>query len=217
FRALFMVFFGESRTAAGSGTPHDSPSASVWGPLWLLAALSICGGWIGSPWFPAINFFSQWLAPVTEPGRVLIAERFAREAITTAHHSHVFEYAFVAISVFAALAGIGMAWLFYVRRRDLPDRWAINLGPVYRLLRDRYRVDELYGFLFVRPLMQFSETVLWKVCDVLLIDGAVNGVARLAVWLGAFARRMQTGFAQHYALAMLAGMTLLIIYFMAFE
>ena len=216
FRAMFMIFFGKDRTVNKAALCLNERSACVWAPLWLLAAASIAGGWVGAPWFPALNFFSHWLAPVTEQGRLLIASQGSREAVSSIHHSILFEHIFAAGSVLVALAGIGMAWFFYIRRPDLPDRCTRFLGPVYFLMRDRYRVDELYRFMVVHPLALFSKKVLWKVCDDILIDGAVNGVARLALRCGVLARRMQTGLMQHYALAMLAGMTLLIIYFMAF-
>jgi NADH-quinone oxidoreductase subunit L len=141
------------------------------------------------------------------------------------------EWLFILISILAAATGVGLGWLFYVRSPSLPALWAARLGPLYRASYHKYWVDELYGLLFTRRVMDASRGV-YKV-DSEVIDGAVNGSARLtrdaSLVTGAFdkyvidglvngvagfvkrlmsplIRATQTGFTQNYALVMVLGL-----------
>jgi NADH-quinone oxidoreductase subunit L len=86
---------------------------------------------------------------------------------------------------------------------------AAALGPVHALVRDKFRVDELYGALILRPLYALADFGA-RVVDPMLIDGAANGAARLVRHSGERLRRLQTGNVQHYAAAVLAGALVLL-------
>ncbi|HEX8144308.1 MAG TPA: NADH-quinone oxidoreductase subunit L [Pyrinomonadaceae bacterium] len=141
------------------------------------------------------------------------------------------EWLFIIISLLVAGIGIGLGLLFYVRRPMLPEAWAARLGPLYRASYHKYWIDELYGLLFTRRVMDASQGVY--TIDSEIIDGAVNGTARAtrdaSLMTGAFdkyvidglvngvagfvkrlmsplIRATQTGFTQNYALVMVLGL-----------
>jgi len=79
-------------------------------------------------------------------------------------------------------------------------------------VRDKYRIDELYGALIVRPLQGLSRNVLARGVDQGLIDGlGVNGVANaFRAAADDVLKYAQTGYAQSYLFAMLVGGAILI-------
>src|SRR5207248_8314794 len=87
------------------------------------------------------------------------------------------EWLFILISLVVAGIGIGLGWLFYVKKPGLPGVWAARLRPLYRASFNKYWVDELYGKLFTRRTMDAARAVY--TVDSRVIDGAVNGSAWL--------------------------------------
>ncbi len=114
---------------------------------------------------------------------------------------------FGALSSLSVLAGIGLAWLVYVKKSiPSPEEQA---RAWFLFLRDKWRFDELYEGAIVKPLRGFAN-FLWQVVDVRIIDGAVNGVG---LGIGAASqrlRRVQTGLVTNYALAIALGMVVLL-------
>jgi NADH-quinone oxidoreductase subunit L len=98
------------------------------------------------------------------------------------------EWLFILISLAVAGIGIGLGWLFYVKKPDLPNVWAARLRPLYRASFNKYWVDELYGKLFTRRTMDAARAVY--TVDSRVVDGAVNGSA----WLTRTASRIVGGF-----------------------
>jgi NADH-quinone oxidoreductase subunit L len=109
-----------------------------------------------------------------------------------------------------ALSGIFAAYLVYGRRSLAADPVAAGAPGAYRVLWNKYYVDELYDALFIRPYVALSR-LFWQVVDTQLIDGAVNGVGELVRWSSGRVRRLQTGNVQAYALAMLVGAICVIV------
>ena len=201
FRLLFLTFFGELRAAPEvAHHVHESPPVMTV-PLVILAALSIVGGWIGLPegwlWGSA---FGRFLAPVT--GHVALGE-----------HGAGVETALMLVTTLLAAAGATLAYVFYVRMPGLPYLLAWRLKPVYEFLVGKYWVDELYDALVVRPYVALS-TLLWRIVDQTMIDGAVNGVATAVVVNGQLWRYVQDGNVQHYALVFLGGAVALVSYYL---
>jgi NADH-quinone oxidoreductase subunit L len=196
FRALFLCFFGEYRGkpashghdehgAHGHGEPHESP-AVMWVPLAILAVLSLAGGYINVPRFLEPMF------PLAEGGE---------------------EAWLVYVSVAAGLGGIALAYLFYVVSPGLPEVIAgLFGGRPYRLIYDKYRVDELYDAAVVRPVVDGSRDLLWRVGDVRAIDGMVNGAGETARAIGSLLRRAQSGYIRNYAAWVLAGSILVMVW-----
>lgn len=116
------------------------------------------------------------------------------------------------IATTVAFAGAALAYVFYLRRPDMPATLSRNMRGVYELLLDKYRIDELYDATVVTPYVRCS-TFLWKVADQELIDGFVNGVAGSLIANGDLWRRLQTGNVQHYALVFLGGVVAVLAYY----
>ncbi len=167
----------------GEAHPHESPP-SMTIPLIVLAALSLGGGFIPVPHF---------LEPVFP-------------AMEGAH-----ETALVFVSVALGLGGIALAAWFYVLRPGLADRVAESLGGLYRLVYNKYFVDEVYWAMVVRPVVGGSRAVLWRVMDAGLIDGMVNGIGGRARDAGRVLRLLQSGNIRSYAAWVLLGSVFAII------
>ena len=167
----------------GQAHPHESPLVMT-APLGILAVLSLAGGYINVP---------KFLEPVF--GEL-------REA-----HDESLVY----ISVAAGLIGIAIAYLFYVLKPGLADSIANALGGVYRLVLNKYYVDEAYNAVVVQPLVDGSRTVLWRGVDAGLIDGIVDGTGTTARGIGGALRHLQSGYIRRYAAWMLVGSILVIV------
>ncbi len=207
FRLIFMTFFNECRAPEDvKDHAHESPRTMTL-PMSILAVLSVIGGFIGVPaLLGGSNRIEHFLEPVFSSGHQAAAGHAA------AHHaSHSTELAVMAVSVLIAFAGIGLAYLMYIKNRDLPRVLAQKGSFAYRLLLNKWYVDELYSFILVRPLYGLS-IFLWKGIDVLIIDGLVNGVAAFFRQSGSVLRVIQSGQVQAYAVSLVVGSLALIIY-----
>jgi NADH-quinone oxidoreductase subunit L len=208
---------------------HGSPHESGWlmtVPLVILAMLSIGGGIVGIPAaMGGSNELEHFLEPAVakfEPATTahagasptdLMAQAEPHGATPEAHaapaaheggHDTGTELLFTGISSVLALLGLGFG-LAYFKKNPL---WR---AP--KLLEDKYRIDELYNATVVGPLESLSRDGLWKIVDVKIIDGIVNGVARLFAALAGALRYTQTGFARNYAAVILVGAIIVIGYF----
>jgi NADH-quinone oxidoreductase subunit L len=225
FRLLFMTFTGEYRGAKpeahghgshddhGHHTPHESPWLML-APLVLLGVLSIIGGWVGIG-----NRFEHFLDPVIQKVSVEQSSALSAEATSTppaegeaAGESKGLETTLMAVSVLIALAGLGLAWFLYVRRPELPAVIAASLGGLYRLVLNKYWIDELYTAVIIGPLVAFSRLVLWQSVDQKAIDGTVNECAVAARDVSQIVRQQQSGLIRSYAGWIAAGAALVVAY-----
>lgn len=181
FRALFVTFFGNYR---GEAHPHESPKSMTL-PLIALALLSMGGGFLNVP---------HYLEPM-----------FPLD------HGAGHDMSLVLISLGAGLLGITFAYIFYVAKPELPAQIASSLGGVHRLVLNKFYVDEIYDFLFVKPLMKSSRSFFWPVMDVAVIDGAVNGVASQARAVGRVLRAWQSGSIRTYASWVVVGSVIILL------
>ncbi|MES1260142.1 MAG: NADH-quinone oxidoreductase subunit L, partial [Acidobacteriota bacterium] len=117
------------------------------------------------------------------------------------------------ISVAAGLLGIGLSYYMYVVNTELPGKIANSLGGFYRLVYDKYRVDEVYDAAVVRPVVDGSTTVLWHGVDQGVIDGIVNGVGHESKGIGDILKRLQSGNIRSYATWIAVGAVALLIAF----
>jgi NADH-quinone oxidoreductase subunit L len=98
-----------------------------------------------------------------------------------------------------------LAYLFYYVNPNLPEILVQRFRGLYLLSFNKWYVDELYDFLFVRPTVRLAKG-LWHYIDVTIIDnGCVNGVARAIQAWAANLRQIQSGQIQHYAIGMAFG------------
>jgi NADH-quinone oxidoreductase subunit L len=167
----------------GHEHPHESPRV-ITVPLMVLAALSLAGGFIRIPvWLE--KFFPAAEAPE--------------------------EFSLVAISVAAGLIGIALAWLMYIAKPALADSVASRFGALYRLVYNKYFVDEIYDAVVVKPLVNGSRVVLWRGVDAGLIDGAVNGIGSQSRGFGGWLKLFQSGNIRSYATWVVFGSVVLVI------
>ncbi|HET6175540.1 MAG TPA: NADH-quinone oxidoreductase subunit L [Candidatus Sulfotelmatobacter sp.] len=214
FRLLLMTFFGDYHEAKvdahghgthvhghddhGHGEPHESPIVMLV-PLMILALLSVVGGLVGIG-----NRFEHFLAPVF--GSTEVSEAAGEAA------SHGAEYLLMGISVFVALFGAWLAYLFYVSKPYLPQKIADGLNGFYTAVLNKYYVDELYAKLFVKPLIDGSTAILWQGVDRKVIDDTVNNAADGARQVSDEVRHMQSGNLRSYAGWIAAGSAVVIAY-----
>jgi NADH-quinone oxidoreductase subunit L len=205
---------------------HESPS-SMLVPLVLLAILSVAGGWIGIPnSLGGGDRFGRFLEPVTHgtgapPSfeQVSIAMRTGAP-IPTAEvpprpEDPRTERKLAGCSVLAALLGWFLADTLYRRKPELPARIAAHSRALYSLVLNKYWIDEIYGFLIVKPLLILSRYALWGGFDRGLIGGGGHVLAGVAQGSGSILRRIQSGNIRSYAgwLAIGAAAILLLAYF----
>ncbi len=180
-------------------TPHESPMSMVL-PLVVLALGAIVVGFFGVPEGLSFgllpNYFEHLLAPA-------IAHSGAGEAVAPAA-DHSTEWILTGVSTVIAVAGIVIGWIWFGRK---------PLWQPPTLLENKYYVDEAYDATIIAPVKAASTNLLWKVIDVGVIDGAVNGAAKLASASGDLLRRLQTGLARSYVAIVILGALAIIGYF----
>lgn len=201
FRLLFLTFHGEPRFRE-SVVPHESPRVMST-PLIILAVLAAVGGYVGVPEsLGGHNYFHHFIQH---------ASADASGVGTSEALLPLTENLGMILSILATAIGIGLAYQFYVREPGLPRQIATRLSGMYTLLQRKYYVDEIYRFLFVIPVSKGS-VHLWKRLDMGIIDGVVNGSARLTLALGGRLRRLQTGVVQNYVALFCLGVIFIIFY-----
>lgn len=201
FRLLSLTFEGEQRWDAGKH-PHEAPpTMSV--VLIVLAGLSVVGGFIGIPAsLGGGNAIEHWLAPV-------FARAHAKLALVP-HEVHAIEYVLMAVSVAVAVVGIYLARSWYLRRTEIPEQLATRHHRWYKVLLNKYFVDEIYEAAVVTPLMKGSERLLWKGLDVGVIDWVVNAVPRGIAFTSRALRVVQSGVVQNYVFVFVLGVAIII-------
>jgi NADH-quinone oxidoreductase subunit L len=233
FRLVFLTFFGESRVPHDvEHHIHESPR-SMTVPLMILALLSLVGGWIGWPEsLGGSDHFAKFLDPVIARHAEVIAA--VPEATQRAS-----EYELMAASVLVGLIGISLAWFFYLRRPRIPGTLAARSGGLYRLLYNKYYVDQIYDAMFVNRTKDLGTTLgafdrgvidglfvngagwvtrafssISMVWDKWIIDGLVNLAARI-VWIFSYPVRMiQSGRVSNYALLIVLGVLVFLGYYL---
>ncbi|MDA9208244.1 NADH-quinone oxidoreductase subunit L [Octadecabacter sp.] len=114
---------------------------------------------------------------------------------------------------FAMLLGFITAYIFYIRKPELPKKLAEQQAPLYNFLLNKWYFDELYDAIFVKPAMWLGK-FLWKKGDTNVIDGGINGVAMgIIPFLTRLAGRAQSGYVFTYAFAMVIGIAVILTYF----
>ncbi|MFY9803494.1 MAG: NADH-quinone oxidoreductase subunit L [Candidatus Acidiferrales bacterium] len=199
FRLIFLTFFGKPRYDEHKVHVHESPK-SMTVPLILLAILSTVGGWVAAPHLVGgTDYFEKFLHPVFTayaPASAIGAESAAE---TSESAGIMLLHALTGWPVIIALLGLLIAWWFYIKSPQSPKKLAQSLRGPYTLILHKYYVDELYNAAIVQPLLWISTNVLWHVIDEGVIDGTVNGTARVARESGSQVREIQSGNARSYA------------------
>ena len=266
FRMYFLVFRGASRMDPDvEAHAHESPKA-IAVPLMILAGLSVVGGYMGIPavlrvgplaalhsrfsifdWLrpslggeqahAAVSATSDSLLASVQPAVGLLqeAERAAEEA-----HGAGLELGLMLASTVIALAGIGFAYLIYIKEPQRAESLYARFSGPYRLLWNKYWIDELYDALFVNRTKDAGDA-LWVIDDALVdgivngaadatrrsastsvsfdemvVDGAVNTIADELGQTSDLFRAWQTGYVQNYALIIALGIFVLVSAYLIF-
>jgi NADH-quinone oxidoreductase subunit L len=220
FRLTYLTFYGTSRVDHHTAHHiHESPMVMI-GPLFVLAGLSIIGGFPGVP--PENGWFHHFLEPVVgAPG----GEHAAGTGLIIG---------LMVVATAIALAGWGLAHYFYSVQPRAADALATRASGIYTTLLNKYYVDELYDALFVEPTKRLGQA--WDWFDRTVIDGMVRAVGQAAekgsaasTWtekhviygflnvvgyanhvLARSWRRLQSGMVHHYAAIIIAGLFILV-------
>jgi NADH-quinone oxidoreductase subunit L len=197
WRLIYLTFHGTYR-----GEPdqehhlHESPPV-ITVPLMFLAFGAIFAGYVGIPplFVEHGDKIGEFLAPVLGHPH--------------GHGTHAEEFMVMGASVFVAVAGLFIAYVMYMKKTELPQKLGAMFQPVYKLLFNKYYIDELYSKTIVQPTLKASEKIILAF-DTYIIEGIVNGIPSL---IGAFSRRLreiQTGMLSNYALAMALGVVCIV-------
>jgi NADH-quinone oxidoreductase subunit L len=208
FRMLFLTFYGKPRMDEETlHHAHESPWV-VTLPLILLAIPSVLAGWLMIDPLLFGKFFGESI-------KVSASHDVLGEIKKTYHGiGPLIAHGLQSLPFLFAIAGIGLAWLLYIRYPEFPEQIRQRVAAVHRVLMNKYYADELNDFVFARGARRLGG-LFWRIGDVRIIDGtAVNGTARLIGWISGAVRHVQTGYVYHYAFAMIVGLFLLITIFL---
>jgi NADH-quinone oxidoreductase subunit L len=219
FRLLFVTFLGRCRASDDVKKHiHESPAIMTI-PLMVLAVLSVIGGYVGIPHIlGGRNYFHEFLAPVLgglpegagQTAFSLIRPVFASAGAAEGGGVNM-ELLLMGISVAIAIIGISIAFYLYIWKTEVPQRLGERFKTIYTIVFHKYYVDEIYEALFVNGAKRLG-TFLWRQFDEGVVDRGVNLVAELMGWLGDMLRRIQTGYVQSYALGIILGAVIIIIF-----
>jgi NADH-quinone oxidoreductase subunit L len=201
WRLLFMTFHGAPRAAPEvMAHVHESPRVMTI-PLILLAVGATFAGLAGLAMVEGTGEFWR--------GAIFVLPE--HDALEEAHHV---PFLVKVLPVIAAVAGIAIAYVMYLRQPDLPARLAGALPGLYRFLLNAWYFDRLYDRLFVEPARRLAYG-LWQGVDVMTIDRlGPDGIALSALTVARRAVRLQSGYLYHYAFAMLIGVAALVTWYL---
>jgi NADH-quinone oxidoreductase subunit L len=213
FRLYFLVFHGEERYHKNPDNhliekPHESPSV-VTLPLMLLAVPSVVIGFFTVESLLFGNYFDKVITIAHD-------KHLAMRTLESNWHSATAMaiHGLTTLPFVLMLAGVGLAWCFYMRWTNVPAKIQSAIKPIYQLLDNKYYLDTFNQTVIVKSLRSLA-TVFWKVGDQGLIDNLiVNGAWKTIVWISSVIRLFQTGYIYHYAFGMIIGLVLM-LYFVA--
>ncbi len=206
FRLYFLVFHGKPRMDDHTREHlHESPWV-VTLPLILLAIPSVVAGfWIDPIVFG--DFFNGVIYVSPEhTGLATVADHYHGPLSFVLH-------AFQGPAIYLAIAGVATAWYVYMKRPELADNVRQRFSGLYTVLVNKYYADDVNEVVFAGGARGVGQ-LLWKIGDVLIIDGlVVNGSARVVGWTASVVRKIQTGHLYTYAFTMIIGLLFILSWF----
>lgn len=198
FRLWFKTFFGEERFEEHHDTTHgdhghhgvhESPLVMTF-PLMVLALLSFIGGWVG---VPHAMFGHDEIGAFLEPV-------FSNGAPATEAASTGLEWGLAITSVAVVAIGIFIAYvLYYKKKPGTAASYAQRFPALYRIVENKFYVDEIYQAVIVTPLLMFSRLILGGLIDGGLVNGSGYTAGASARGLGSLVRKVQSGNIRSYA------------------
>jgi NADH-quinone oxidoreductase subunit L len=183
---------------------HESPWITLF-PLVVLAILSVVGGWVG---VPAAMWGHDEIGHFLDP----VFTSTTSEAVTT---SHGLELGLALVSVLVALIGFYIAYVFYYKKPRTAAALAARVPALYRLVENKFYIDQIYSALIVGPLLMFSRLFLGGLIDSGIVNGSGAAAGASTRGLSSLVRRVQSGNIRSYAgwLALGAAVVLLVMIF----
>lgn len=186
-RAYTLAFWGKARTKEASHAHESSPLMLI--PLVVLAALSLLAGWIETPEIlGGIHALDHWEQ----------ASWYGRVPEVHGHHmSHLSQWLLV---LFVSTASLGVAYFSFKKYTQFKVGDEKSAAPSFlaKLSLNKFYVDEIYGFLFLRPLA-FIARWATRILDELFINGSAHGAFRTLSLSGRMMSLAHTGSVQTYA------------------
>jgi len=200
FRLIFVTFHGEFRgTHEQKHHLHESPSAMTI-PLLILCVGAVASGWVGVPSIlGGHDGFARYMSPVIA------------QAEENAEAGNEVEMAVMALSIIIGLVGIFAAYIMYMKKKELPDRLAQMFPNVYRILFNKYYVDEFYDAVIVRPVKAIARGFINEFTDRGVIEGIVNGIPALINDFASRLSKIQSGVLTHYSMIMAVGFVVIAV------
>ncbi|MGI4855426.1 MAG: NADH-quinone oxidoreductase subunit L [Janthinobacterium lividum] len=197
--------------AHGQPPPHES-SWVVTLPLILLAIPSLIIGAVAISPLLYGGFFSHGV--VFDKVIFIGANHAGLEEMAQGYHGWLGMtlHSLQGAPVWLALLGVVVAWIFYIKRPDIPATLQRRFSGIHTLLENKYYFDRINDAVFARGLLALGRG-LWKEGDQAVIDGAVDGSANAMRWVARLLRPLQTGYVYHYAFAMIIGVVVLLTLF----
>lgn len=188
FRQVFLTFHGEARYNTKSLHPHDMYKY-ILVAMSPLAILAIITGFFQ-------HQFQNFISTIT-----------IYEMSNNTHHLAPY---LAAIVIIIALSGILIAYLKYARvgKKSFKESEDIKKDFFYKLLINQYYIPHLYYKIFIKPYKIISD-IFWKI-DIKIIDGMVDGTAKILYNIGDYSRKMQDGNLSSYLKWMGIGIVTLI-------
>ena len=201
WRLLFMTFHGRPRADEKvMAHVHEAPLTMLL-PLIVLAVGALAAGYMGRG---LVDHDGAYWGPA-----LYVLE--GHDALADAHHAPLWVKV---LGPVLAIMGIFVAWLFYIRRPELPGRLANSARNVHLFLLNKWYFDELYDKTLVRPVKRLG-LALWKTGDGEIIDTVgPNGIAAGVLAVARRAANLQTGYVYHYAFAMLIGVVAFVTWYL---
>jgi NADH-quinone oxidoreductase subunit L len=199
-RLMYKTFWGSPKTEDAGHTHDASPAMTV--PLVILGTLAVVGGFIGLPALFGPNLFERFLDPSTKPA-------IDHAALT---NSDQYQLGLLLVSIAIAIVFVVIA-LYRYKSVDGGDLLPADQKPknlTYQILLNKYYVDDFNYAVYVHGGRIFAIN-LFKDFEELLVDGAVNGVGKLARAVGSLFKSWQTGYVRNYAFTMLIGVIVVLL------
>lgn len=201
-RLLFMTFHGTSRASKEVlSHVHESPKIMI-APLFILAAGAVLSGFVGAKLFGMVDASGTFWSGAVQTGG-------EHGILHDAHHVPLWV---IIVPLLVAVGGLAASYFCYVHSPRTPVNIASSFNGVYKFLLNKWYIDELYNAIFVRPTL-FLGAFLWKKGDEAVINRfGPDGVSTLSMKSGAIMARIQTGYLNHYALMMVAGLAFIVFW-----
>lgn len=193
-RLFALTFLGATRNPHPDHI-HESPAVMTT-PLIILAVLAAVSGLVG---LPGNSWINGWL------------HQLGQHIPHHIENSVLQEYHLMGISIgWAALCSL-TAFIIFTKKLTFAENCKHQFGGLYRLVYNKFRIDELYNGVIVQPIKSISDVLLFRFVDKTIIDGLIlGGLAGSSRFVGRCLSVLQTGLLGHYLIYFIAGLMLIL-------